>query len=106
MINCYLDVIFDKFIAKEKIEKIITIFNKELVIGHLILDKKSNRILLRYSLPLRGAGGATPEQIEDILDIILEQCEQAYPAFHVLSNEDENKIDPLNLYFTDVIGKA
>ena len=34
------------------------------------------------TLALRGAGGATPEQVEDVVDIMLGECEQVYPAIY------------------------
>ena len=37
---------------------------------------------MRHTLPLRGAGGATPEQIEDVVDIMLGECEYCFPAIY------------------------
>ncbi len=54
--------------------------NKSLFIGHFQLSNDKQQIILRYRLPLRGAGGVTPEQIEDVVDILLTQCEQAAPV--------------------------
>ena len=42
---------------------------------------------LNYLL-MMGHSSATPEQIEDVIDILLGQCEQAFPALlHALENE-------------------
>ena len=71
IINCYFDIILNKTSRNNKIENILTILNKNLVIGHFILEEQTRKIFLRYSLPLRGAGGATSEQIEDIIDIVI-----------------------------------
>ena len=58
------------------------LLNQDLYIGHLALDLRQGELELRHTLALRGAGGATPEQIEDVVDIMLGECEQAYPAIH------------------------
>ena len=58
------------------------LLNQDLYIGHLALDLHNCELELRHTLALRGAGGATPEQIEDVVDIMLGECEQAYPAIH------------------------
>lgn len=58
------------------------LLNQDLYIGHLALDLKNGELELRHTLALRGAGGATPEQIEDVVDIMLGECEQVYPAIH------------------------
>ena len=54
----------------------------------LALDIGTGELELRHTLPLRGAGGATPEQIEDVVDIMLGECEHCFPAiFQVASNQ-------------------
>ena len=56
--------------------------------GHLALDVGTGELELRHTLPLRGAGGATPEQIEDVVDIMLGECEHCFPAiFQVASKK-------------------
>ena len=58
------------------------LLNQQLFIGHLALDMKTSELELRHTLALRGAGGATPEQVEDVVDIMLGECEQVYPAIY------------------------
>jgi hypothetical protein len=58
------------------------LLNKQIFIGHLALDVTTGELELRYTLALRGAGGATPEQIEDVVDIMLGECEHCYPAIY------------------------
>lgn len=54
--------------------------NEQLWIGHFVLEPETANLHLRYRLALRGANGATPEQVEEVVDILLGQAEQAYPA--------------------------
>ena len=58
------------------------LLNQQLYIGHLALDMGTCELELRHTLALRGAGGATPEQVEDVVDIMLGECEQVYPAIY------------------------
>lgn len=62
------------------------LLNQQLFIGHLALDMKTRELELRHTLALRGAGGATPEQVEDVVDIMLGECEQIYPAIYQVAN--------------------
>ena len=48
--------------------------------GHFDFISKDGSVLFRHNVPLRGTGGATPEQMEDLVDITLGECERAYPA--------------------------
>ena len=59
-----------------------SLLNKQIFIGHLGLDVTTGELEMRYTLALRGAGGATPEQVEDVVDIMLGECEQVYPAIY------------------------
>ena len=62
------------------------LLNQQLFIGHLALDTATCELELRHTLALRGAGGATPEQVEDVVDIMLGECEQVYPAIYQVIN--------------------
>ncbi len=45
-----------------------------------MLETDTANLHLRYRLALRGAEGAAAEQVEDVVDVLLGQAEQAYPA--------------------------
>ena len=62
------------------------LLNQQLYIGHLALDMSTCELELRHTLALRGAGGATPEQVEDVVDIMLGECEQVYPAIYQVAD--------------------
>lgn len=81
VVNCHLDVpLHDD--NRTAVLDVCTSLNQELWLGHFIHDAEADRITLRLTLPLRGAGGATPEQIEDVVDIILGESELAYPVLY------------------------
>ena len=55
------------------------LLNQQLYIGHLALDMSNCELELRHTLALRGAGGATPEQVEDVVDIMLVRANRIRP---------------------------
>ena len=61
--------------------------------GHLALDIGTGELELRHTLPLRGAGGATPEQIEDVVDIMLGECEHCFPAISQVASDQLSASD-------------
>ena len=72
----------------QRLALMICMLNQHLFLGHFVIAPDTGAVELSYTLPLRGAGGATPEQIEDVVDILLGQCEQAFPALlHALEND-------------------
>lgn len=68
------------------------LLNQQLYIGHLAIANTGGlancELELRHTLALRGAGGATPEQVEDVVDIMLGECEQVYPAIYQVVHGD------------------
>ena len=78
-VSCRIDVQTDPMCYGE-MALLASLLNKQIFIGHLVLDVTTGELEMRYTLALRGAGGATPEQIEDVVDIMLGECEHCYPA--------------------------
>ena len=78
---CRIDVRAEQVQVGE-IALLAALLNQQLYIGHLALDMSNCELELRHTLALRGAGGATPEQVEDVVDIMLGECEQVYPAIY------------------------
>ena len=80
-VTCRIDVQCDKSRLGE-IALLAALLNQQIFMGHLALDVETCELELRHTLPLRGAGGATPEQIEDVVDIMLGECEYCFPTIY------------------------
>ncbi len=81
VVICHLDLPYQED-TREALTQVSSRLNQELWLGHFVYDLEGERLSLRHTLPLRGAGGATPEQIEDMVDIILGESELAYPVLY------------------------
>ena len=79
---------------------------QQIFMGHLALDVETGELELRHTLPLRGAGGATPEQIEDVVDIMLGECEHCYPAIYHVANHGALATDAADLAMFTTEGEA
>jgi len=55
--------------------------NERLWLGHFDLDSDERAPTFRHTQLLRGAQGASVEQLEDLIDVALTECEKYYPAF-------------------------
>ena len=79
----HVNTLLDIFIVEQQLEaarEVITNLNQHIWLGHFDLCSDDGSVVFRHNLTLRGTGGATPEQIEDLVDISLGECERAYPA--------------------------
>ena len=83
-----------------------SLLNKQIFIGHLALDVTTGELEMLYTLALRGAGGATPEQIEDVVDIMLGECENCYPAIYQVANHGVSATDAADLALFNAAGEA
>ena len=83
-----------------------SLLNKQIFIGHLGLDVTTGELEMRYTLALRGAGGATPEQIEDVVDIMLGECEHCYPAIYQVAHNDVLATDAADIAMFTTEGEA
>ena len=104
-VSCHIDVQTDP-VRYGEMALLATLLNKQIFIGHLGLDVTTGALEMRYTLALRGAGGATPEQIEDVVDILLGECEHCYPAIYQVANHGVLATDAADIAMFTTEGEA
>ena len=80
----HINVGLDIFIIDQQMDearRVLSRLNQNIWMGHFDLIEEDGGVVFRHNLLLRGTGGVTPEQIEDLIDMTLGECERAYPAF-------------------------
>ena len=80
--------------------------NEKMWMGHFELCHDDLAILFRQTCLMRGQWGASIEQIEDLLDIALCECDRFYPAFQYVIGGGKDAEDALMLSMVDVMGAA
>jgi hypothetical protein len=78
--SCALDLRLPKH-RRGVVTELLALANERLWLGHFDLSGEDGLPTFRHAVPLRGARGATVEQIEDLVDVALTECERFYPAF-------------------------
>ena len=104
-VSCRIDVQTDPMRYGE-MALLASLLNKQIFIGHLALDVTTGELEMRYTLALRGAGGVTPEQIEDVVDIMLGECEHCYPAIYQVANHGVLATDAADMTVFTTEGEA
>ena len=104
-VSCRIDVQTDPTRFRE-MALLASLLNKQIFIGHLALDVTTGELEMRYTLALRGAGGVTPEQIEDVVDIMLGECEHCYPAIYQVANHGVFAADAAEMTVFTTEGEA
>lgn len=103
--SCALDVKVPE--AKRRpIADLLALMNESLWAGHFELCPDDAAPLFRHSLLLRGAGGASVEQVEDLVDIAVAESDRFYPAFQFVIWGGKSPSDAMVSAMIDTVGEA
>ena len=62
--------------------------------------------MFRHTVLLRGHQGASVEQLEDLVDIALTECERFYPAFQFVTWGGKTASEAVTASLLDTVGEA
>jgi hypothetical protein len=68
---------------------LLALFNENLWLGHFDYSHGEGRVFFRHTVPLRGTQGASVEQLEDLMDTAVAECERFYPALQLVVWADQ-----------------
>lgn len=80
--------------------------NERMWLGHFALWADEGVPMFRHAVLLRGHGAASSEQIEDLVDIALSECERFYPAFQFVLWGGKSPDDAIAAALLDTVGEA
>ncbi len=103
--SCALDVKVPETKRRAVVE-LLALMNESLWAGHFDLCATEGVPLFRHNLLLRGAGGATVEQLEDLVDIAITEGDRFYPAFQFVIWGGKSPSDAMVSAMIDTIGEA
>lgn len=89
-----------------KIFPLLAAVNEKMWLGHFDLGSDDGLIMFRHALLLRGGLGATPEQMEDLIDIAMNECNRFYPAFQSVLWGGNTAKEALEIAMLDTVGEA
>jgi hypothetical protein len=81
----YFSCLFDMKIPAGKrppVSELLAMINERLWLGHFDLSSEEMSPMYRHTVLLRGTSGIVAEQLEDLLETAIGECERFYPAFH------------------------
>lgn len=102
---CMMDAKFPKT-ALPKIQELLATVNEKLWLGHFDICSEEQRIAFRHALLLKGGAGTSTEQLSDLLDIAVEECERFYPAFQSVVWGNKNPEEALAFSLFETVAEA
>jgi len=86
--------------------RLIAQINEQLWLGHFDLWTQEGLVMFRHALLLRGGQGVTSEQLDDLLDIAMSECNRFYPAFQSVLWGGNTVEQALEIALLDTVGEA
>jgi hypothetical protein len=80
--------------------------NGRMWLGHFDLCPDHHTPMFRQTTLLRGARAASVEQIEDLVEIALSECERFYPAFQFVLWGGKSAAEAVDAALLETVGEA
>ena len=91
---------------RREVCELLAAFNEGLWLGHFDLASEDSLLLFRHTIPLRGAPGASVEQLEDLVDTAVTECERFYPALQMVVWGGQTVGTAMAAALMDTVGEA
>ena len=88
------------------INELLARINERMAVGHFDLWADRGLPVFRQSTLLRGAHGLSIEQLEDLVEIALAECERFYPSFQYVIWGGKTPADAVDAAMIDTVGEA
>ena len=85
--------------------ELLALVNEKLWLGHFDLSTDDDSPTFRHAALLRGIGAGSAEQVEDLVDIALSECERFYPAFQLIL-KGKRPLEAIAAALIDPVGEA
>ncbi len=103
--TCWLDmkVVPEK---RREISELLSQINERMWFGHFELCSEAGTPMFRHTMLTRGWNGVSVEQLEDLVEIAVNECERFYPAFQYVLWAGYNAHQAIEATMLDPIGEA
>ncbi len=91
---------------RRHVYELLALINEKLWLGHFAIWEDEGLPMFRHALPLRGSRGPSPEQVEDILETAIMECERFYPAFQYTIWGGKSASDAIAAALIETLGEA
>ena len=92
--------------SRAKIYPLLAMVNEKLWVGHFDLISEDSSVVFRHTMLMRGGSIASSEQLEDLIDIAVQECERFFPAFQALIWGNRTPEEALEVAIFETVGEA
>ena len=91
---------------RAQVQELLMMANENLWLGHFTLWADEGLPMFRHALPLRGAEAPTLEQVQDMVETALYECERFYPAFQYVIWGGQSAEQAMASALLETVGEA
>jgi len=91
---------------RKPVYELLALINEKIWLGHFGIWEDEGLPMYRHTLPLRGQNAPSFDQIEDLVDTAMFECERFYPAFQYVIWGGKAPHDALQAAMIDTVGEA
>jgi hypothetical protein len=105
----YYSCLFDMRISPNRrrdVTDLLALVNERLWLGHFDLCSEEMAPMFRHTILLRGTPGIAVEQLEDLVEAALSECERFYPAFQFVVWGGKKPQEALEAALLETVGEA
>ena len=85
---------------------LLALINERLWLGHFDIDVDAASPMFRQTTLLRGVQGASVEQLEDLIDIAITECDRFVPAFQFVIWGGKSANEAVSAAILDTVAEA
>jgi hypothetical protein len=100
---------FDMRVPTEKrspVHDLLALVNEKMWLGHFGIWDDDGLPMFRHAILLRGVTGPSVEQLEDLVEIAITECERFYPAFQFVVWGGKTAREAMAAAMIDTVGEA
>lgn len=91
---------------RARMNELLALINEKIGIGHFDISSRDGLPVFRHAIPMRGVPGASVEQLEDLVDIALSECDRFYPDFQLVVWGGREPADAMAVSLLEPVGEA
>jgi len=89
-----------------RIHELFALVNEKLWLGHFEFSSEDHTISFRHTQLIRTSIGTDQQQLQDLIDIAVQECDRFYPAFQAVAWGGKSPIDALQFALFETIAEA
>ena len=100
---------FDMRVPDERkpfVHELLAMVNEKLWMGHFGVWTDEGLPMFRHAMPMRGTQGPTLDQVEDLVDVAIVECERFYPTFQYVIWGGNTPTEAIAAAMIETMGEA